>query len=73
MRYLVFGGKEYYPAGGMDDLVATFDDLNQAVARMRELMEPDQRDGYCKCDWCHVYDVKEGATRHLSDFDSHGS
>lgn len=72
MRYLVFGGQEYYPAGGMDDLVGTFDDLDQAVARMRQLREPDKW-GCSSCDWCHVYDVQQGVTRTLSDFDSHGS
>lgn len=68
MRYLVFGGREYYPAGGMDDLVDSFDDLEQAVARMRELHERDQW-GYASCEWSHVYDVQEGTTRYLSDFD----
>lgn len=72
MRYLVFGGQEYYPAGGMDDFVASFDDLEQAVARMRQLNEPDKW-GYRSCEWCHVYDVQEGTTLQLSDFVSHGS
>ncbi len=72
MRYLVFGGQEYYPCGGMDDLAGTFDDLDEAVARMRQLREPDKW-GYASCDWCHVYDVQQGVTRTLSDFDSHGS
>ena len=72
MRYLVFGGSEYYPGGGIQDLVGSFDDLAQAVARMRELREPDEW-SYTSCDWVHVYDVQAGTTHYLSDFDSHGS
>jgi len=68
MRYMVFGGNDYYPAGGMDDFVGAFDDLDEAVTRMRQLRTPDERN-YTPCDWCHVYDVQEGITRTLSDFD----
>lgn len=31
-RYLVFGGYNYYPSGGWDDFIDSFDDVSEAQA-----------------------------------------
>jgi hypothetical protein len=68
MRYLVFGGQVYYPAGGMDDLKDRFDDLDSALQLCRDLRTPDKW-GYAPCDWTHIYDVQDDKILYLSDFD----
>ena len=30
MRYLLFAGEDYYPAGGFDDFVGSYDTMEQA-------------------------------------------
>lgn len=36
-RYLAFAFETFYPAGGMDDLVGTYDDLDDAKERLKEV------------------------------------
>lgn len=61
MRYLVFGGKTYYPCGGVDDLQGKFDDQHAARALCDQLQTTDEW-GYVVCDWVHIYDVQTGET-----------
>lgn len=34
-RYLLFGGADYYPGGGMDDFIASSDSITELVERTR--------------------------------------
>lgn len=61
MRYLVFGGAEYYPCGGADDLKGRFDDLDAALELCGELRKTDEWN-WSPCDWVHIYDVQENKT-----------
>lgn len=51
-RFLLFAGSIYYPAGGMDDLISTFDNLEEAMKALRDSEK----------DWQHVYDTQTGET-----------
>ena len=52
MRYLVFGMDNFYPAGGMDDLLDRFNSAILAVAYIKNI-EHEYQD-------FHVYDTKTG-------------
>jgi len=51
MRYLVFAGDGYYPAGGINDLVGRCDTLSEANVISTK---------YSSRDWCHIYDNTSG-------------
>jgi hypothetical protein len=62
-RYLVFGGDNYYPCGGWDDLLGEFDNLEDAKltithgkinACKHKGIEPLSRD------WNHIVDLETG-------------
>lgn len=36
-RYLAFAYETFFPAGGMDDLVGTYDDLDDAKERLKKV------------------------------------
>ncbi len=40
-RYLLFRGRDYYPSGGIDDLVADFDTLDESVTACRKDVTKD--------------------------------
>ena len=51
--YFLFAGENYYPAGGMSDLVGTFDTFEDARAAV-ESPAVDE-DGYApRYDWYHI-------------------
>lgn len=49
---MAFAGVEYYPSGGIHDLIGTYDSID-AVA-----IKTDNGDNYTS--WLHIYDLKEG-------------
>jgi hypothetical protein len=51
-RYLVFAGDSYYPGGGWEDFVDSFDSLDEAHASAATAQE--------KSDWSHVVDTHTG-------------
>ena len=53
-RYILFAGEAYYPAGGWDDYIASFETLEEAKAAEKEKMK-----GY-QYDWSHVVDLHTG-------------
>lgn len=55
-RYWLFGGETHYAAGGMHDLLGTFDSIRQAVDRARTL-ECFRR--HPELEWWHVYDSEQ--------------
>ena len=54
MAYALFAGADYYPAGGMDDLIGVFDMPTEAQARFAAGY--DESDG-CDFDWAHIVDT----------------
>ena len=51
MAYALFAGDDYYPAGGMDDLIGVFDMPTEAQARFAAAgAAPD-------FDWGHIVDT----------------
>ena len=61
--FALFAGENYYPGGGWNDYVGTFDSLDAAYARYIQgpanTDEPDE-DGYVatyRYDWGHVVNV----------------
>lgn len=48
-RYLLFAGSLYYPSGGWDDFIASFDTVDECVARAKT-------DPY-SMDWWHILDT----------------
>jgi hypothetical protein len=49
-RYMLFAGDDYYPAGGWDDFIGSFDSVEDAMASF-------PRDRY---DWWHIVDATIG-------------
>ena len=47
-RFMLFAGRNYYPSGGMDDYVGSFDTVAQAISNIGSK------------DWMHVLDSKTG-------------
>lgn len=52
--YLVFAGENYYPSGGIDDLVGQFPDFAQAVDCLADKIQ--------RSDWGHIFCVDTGET-----------
>lgn len=53
-RYLLFAGEDYYPVGGWDDFIGSFDSLGEALARVtEEYAHSKYKTGF---DWAHCID-----------------
>ena len=52
-RYLAFMGEHYYPAGGMEDFVASFDSQDEAVDYIIKRSGKDWM-----YTWAHIYDME---------------
>ncbi len=50
MRFLLFAGSDFYPSGGWDDFVCSYETLEQA-------MDHDMHRESC-WDWAHVVDLE---------------
>lgn len=48
-RYILFGGDQYYPSGGVGDMQGAYSTVDEAVE------DSGGEDGY---DWWHVFDVE---------------
>lgn len=53
-RYLLFAGATYYPSGGWDDFVGSFDTTEQAKDALLAK-------GFDYYDWAHIVDATDGA------------
>ena len=54
-RYLLFSGSDYYPAGGWDDFINSFNTLIEARAAGEESNKEDK-----DWKWFHIVDLKTG-------------
>ncbi len=57
-RYLAFGYDQYYPCGGMSDLIDSFDDIKDAI----NCVNADTSD------WHEVYDRVKGVEIDIKKF-----
>jgi len=46
-KYLVYGGDDYYPCGGMNDFLGDYDDQEGAISKCNDYCIDGQ--------WSHVY------------------
>lgn len=46
-QYLLFGGRDYYPAGGWEDFIASSDELYDLVIHAKMLLIEN-------IDWCQI-------------------
>ena len=53
-NFALFAGAEYYPSGGMDDLVGRFDTLQEALVAAQDENPEGCTGGY---DWFQVVDL----------------
>jgi len=58
-QYLLFAGDNYYPAGGWDDFIDSFDEPEDAVIA-GEVKETHYGITHKKYDWYHIIDSKTG-------------
>lgn len=57
--FLAFGGQDYYPSGGMDDLIGAFDTEAEAKAAICELIDiPTRPQAFCANDWGQIVDSR---------------
>lgn len=50
--FLVFIGEQYYPKGGSNDLVGSFEDIEEAKIFLIGISQ------HYNQPWCHIYDTK---------------
>jgi hypothetical protein len=50
MRYILFGGEEYYPSDGANDILGFGDSVD-------DLAQSESLTGAC-IDWWHIYDLQ---------------
>lgn len=50
--YIIFAGARYYPCEGAEDIIATFDDFQDAKTYIDEMVM-----SIGCCDWVHAYDT----------------
>jgi hypothetical protein len=51
-RFMLFMGDGYYPLGGMEDFVNSYDSFEEARKAMDKILVKDTRD------WAHIYDTE---------------
>lgn len=62
-RYMLFGGEQHYPGGGVNDLISIFDNVDDAKKYLVDRGFKVLRDDgfYMGCtyiQWAHIYDVQ---------------
>ncbi len=58
MRYALFAGDQYYPAGGWQDYKGSYDSLTQALKAAAGDTRNTDLQG--KWDWWHIVDLETG-------------
>ena len=56
-RYLLFGYDDYYPGGGMSDLIGQFDTMEELLAAKKEAL------------YCDNYTIEKVENNHLTQLD----
>jgi hypothetical protein len=59
MRYILFAGDRYYPAGGMKDCKGMFETMESAQSFAEGLFQR------ASADWAHVFDTVEEKVEHF--------
>ena len=57
-RYILFAGSDYYPSGGVDDLVGGFETLGEAMAAGKKLIDDKVKVNNDYVDWWNVLETE---------------
>lgn len=57
-RFLLFAGREYYPQGGWNDLIGSYDTALEADAKLLAMIR--EQDAFLVTDWYQVVDIEIG-------------
>jgi hypothetical protein len=61
-RYLLFGGEEFHPLGGMSDFIKESNSIDDLIEIATKIIIDDNCLGVCAsypcCVWWHIYDIK---------------
>ena len=60
MKYLLFGGQDYYPLGGGHDFIRAGDDLDELKIEAEVFLDEYENDWETP-DWCHIFDTKSNS------------
>ena len=63
-RFMLYGGDSYYPSGGAQDFIASFDTREEVDAHVRTRLREEWE--ISSCHWANVMDT---ATRGVEDLD----
>lgn len=69
-RFVLFGGDQYYPRGGGQEFIASFDDLDSAVSHVRSLVSQSKEpfeSGDMVCKWAKVWDTRDNKNYEIND------
>ena len=58
-RYLVFYGSVYYPSGGVNDLIGSFNTKEEGVEKIKKQHKQESYRDTWEYAWAHIYDTKE--------------
>ena len=54
-RYLLFSGDDYYPRGGVEDFVRSFESMSAITQHLKDLYEKGEEP-----DWANALDIRTG-------------
>lgn len=55
-RFIAFAGNVYYPSGGMQDCIGSYDNPNEAIRECKTFCEVAWGDSVEEMSWWHVWD-----------------
>ena len=65
--YLLFGGDQYYPSGGVNDFIGAYPTLEEAKVVAdgvfpydEELADPNNPEDFAPLDWWHIATFQDG-------------
>ena len=62
-RYLLFTGNSYYPCGGVEDFVKSFESMEAITQHLEQL-----KSIYNTPDWCNALDTHTGTKYHIDSW-----
>lgn len=60
-RYLLFFGPVYYPCGGMEDFLGSYEDITEAIKIAESKAKEEYPDCPWKFNWSHIWDCDRKA------------
>jgi hypothetical protein len=66
-RYMLFAYYRYYPAGGMNDFIDSYDTIEEALAHVNETVKYEDCEEWPKHDYEHAH-VFDTTVKHITYF-----